>query len=502
MLLLGSAACKTARTITGANDDGKLEVVLVQVNDVYEIAPLSGGREGGMARVATLKKQYLQANPNTFLVMAGDFLSPSVYNSLQYEGKAIRGKQMVDAMNAAGMDLVVFGNHEFDIKESELQERINESRFGWVASNAFHKIKDTVLPFAKMPGGTTLPKTVIMTLKDRDGTTAKVGFIGLTLPANRAEYVSYTDAVTTAKDLYNNLKDSVDAVIAITHQLLQEDEQLAKEVPGLAVILGGHEHNMRFVKEGKVYITKAHSNARSAYIVKVVINKKEGSVAVVPELKYINDSIPLDSATDSVVQKWMSIAEKNYSVSGFEARKVVMRDGEPLDALETSVRHHPTNFSRLIVAAIGDAAPADVVLFNSGSIRLDDILQMPVTQYDIIRSLPFGGGIREADMKGVLLTKVLDAGRKNEGIGGYLHYNETVTYDGANNQWKLKNIPIDPAKIYRVAMSEFLLTGKEANLDFLNPANPDVVKVYDAETSVASPKSDVRLAIIRYMEKK
>jgi len=32
-------------------------------------------------------------------------------------------------MNAAGMDLVVFGNHEFDIKESELQLRLNESTF-------------------------------------------------------------------------------------------------------------------------------------------------------------------------------------------------------------------------------------------------------------------------------------------------------------------------------------------------------------------------------------
>ena len=40
-----------------STDDGKLEVVFVQVNDVYEIAPVSGGKSGGVARVATLKKE-------------------------------------------------------------------------------------------------------------------------------------------------------------------------------------------------------------------------------------------------------------------------------------------------------------------------------------------------------------------------------------------------------------------------------------------------------------
>ena len=121
------SSCRSTRTGTTRKDDGKITVTFVQVNDVYEIAPLQGGRVGGMSRVATLKKQELKKNPNTFLVMAGDFLSPSVYNSLKYEGKRFRGRQMIAALNAAGLDLAVFGNHEFDIKETELQDRINES---------------------------------------------------------------------------------------------------------------------------------------------------------------------------------------------------------------------------------------------------------------------------------------------------------------------------------------------------------------------------------------
>ena len=130
------------------------------INDVYEIAPLAGGKEGGVARVASLKKQYLQKNRNTFLVLAGDFLSPSVYNSLQYNGKAIRGKQMIESLNAAGLDLATFGNHEFDIRESELLERINESKFGWTSANTFHKSNDSILPFKK--NGVSIPSTTAL----------------------------------------------------------------------------------------------------------------------------------------------------------------------------------------------------------------------------------------------------------------------------------------------------------------------------------------------------
>ena len=489
----------TATRNAASKDDGRIEVTFVQINDVYEIAPLSGGKEGGMARVATLKKEYHQRNPNTFLVIAGDFLSPSVYNSLQYEGKAIRGKQMIEAMNAAGMDFAVFGNHEFDIKESELQERINESDFQWISSNAFHKTGSGTAPFTYR--NTTIPETFVLNIRDADGTTAKIGFIGLVLPFNKADYVSYTAALSTAKEMYNRLKDSVDAVIAITHQSLQDDITLAKEIPGLAAIMGGHEHDQHFEKVGKIYITKALANAKSAYVINLTINKKKKRIKVTPGLEKINETVAIDSTTNAVVQKWQNIAEKNYSSLGFDAKKVLITTGDPLDGREAEVRSHATNLTKLIIASIADAVPtADVVLMNSGSIRVDDIVQMPVTEYDIIRTLPFGGGIREADMKGSLLIRVLEQGKKNIGSGGYLVHNENLV--NAEDKWLLNNVPIDASKIYHVAITDFLLTGKEANLDYLNPTNADIVKVYDAATTISDPRSDIRLAVIRYLGKK
>lgn len=491
-------SCSSTRKAV-SKDDQKINVNFIQINDVYEIAPLSGGREGGMARVATLKKEYRQKNPNTFLVMAGDFVSPSVYNSLQYEGKAIRGKQMIEAMNAAGMDFAVFGNHEFDIKENELQERINESNFQWISSNAFHKTNSGVVPFTYR--NSSIPKTFILNVKDADGTSAKIGFISIVLPFNKADYVSYTDGLSTAKTSYNQLKDSVDAVVAITHQPMEEDETLAREIPGLAAILGGHEHDQRFGKIGNVYITKAMANAKTAYVVNLSINKKKKKIKVVPKLEKIDESVAIDSVTNAVVRKWQDIAEKNYSSLGFEAKKVLISSGEALDGRESEIRSHPTNLTKIIVASIAHAVPkADVVLMNSGSIRVDDMLEAPITEYDILRTLPFGGGIREVDMKGSLLVKTLEQGKRNIGTGGFLLYNENLV--NANDKWLLNNVPVDPSKIYHVAITDFLLTGKEANLDYLNPTNVDIAKTYDAVTSITDPRSDIRLAVVRYLEKK
>jgi 2',3'-cyclic-nucleotide 2'-phosphodiesterase (5'-nucleotidase family) len=483
IILLG--ACKSAKQLTTHNDD-KISFTIVQVNDVYEIAPLTGGKEGGMARVATIKKEQLQSDPNTLLIMAGDFLSPSVYNSLKYEGTRIRGAQMVDAMNAAKFDIAIFGNHEFDITDSELQQRLNESQFQWISSNVLHKFNGDIIPFKT--NKQTLPEKNIINIKDNDGTTAKIGFIGITLETPTSNYVFYKDPLATAKKLYNEIKDSCDVVIAVTHQFLQDDSILAVNIPQIPVIIGGHEHDMRFLKVGNTYITKAHSNARSAYVVKLNINKKTKSVITTPELKYLDTAVQLDEATNVVVKKWTDRANENYASLGFSPQRIVIAQGDSLEGREIYTRDTITNLTQLIINAMKFACPqADVVINNSGSIRLDDILYPPVSEYDFLRTLPFGGSIREVEMKGLLLKQILEVGEMNKGIGGYLHYSPVNS--------------IDTAKIYRVGLSDFLLTGGETGLQFLKPGNPAITKVYPEATSNTDPRSDIRLAIIKYLTK-
>lgn len=497
VLLIGSS-CSVRHKNTSIKDDGKIDIVFVQVNDVYEIAPLGGGKEGGIARVATLKKQEKEKNDNTFLVMGGDFLSPSIYNSLKYEGQSIRGKQMVEALNAAEMDFVVFGNHEFDIKEEELQSRIDESEFTWVSSNTFHKNGETIQSFYKSSTA-PFPETYILNVVDADGTQAKIGIIGLTLPFNKAPFVAYTDPIETAKKLYAQIKDSVDVVIALTHLDLKDDIKLAQEIPTLGLIMGGHEHDMQFEKEGNVYITKAHANAKTAYVNTLRLDKHTGQLKVFPKLRYLNEEIELDPDTDKVVEKWVHIANDNYNSLGFDAQDIVIEKSEPLEGREIVIRSQPSNLTKLVVRGIQAAAPlADVVLVNAGAIRVDDILHAPVSQYDILRAMPFGGEIREVEMKGSLLTEILEVGERNKGIGGYLLRNENI--NPIEGEWIVGADRIEAGQVYRIAMLGFLLTGMEANLDFLKEDHPEITKVYPIETSNDNPLSDIRLALVYYLK--
>lgn len=435
------------------------------------------------------------------MVMAGDFVSPSVYNSLKYEGESIRGKQMIDAMNVAGMDYVVFGNHEFDIKESELQSRIEESDFTWISSNTFHKTSHGIQHFKRhtTPFDPSFPETLILNVVDKDGTRAKIGMIALTLPFNQADYVHYTDPIETAKRLYHQIKDSVDVVLALTHLDMEDDIKLAQAIPELGFIMGGHEHDMRYEMIGNVPIVKAHANAKSAYVNTLTINKKSGRNKVHTQLKYIDETIAADLETERIVEKWVNIADDNYSSLGFDAHEIVLTASEPLEGREAYVRTQPTNLTEMVICGVQAAAPlSDVVLVNAGAVRIDDILHAPLSQYDILRTMPFGGGIREVEMKGSLLNQILAVGENNKGKGGYLLHNDNVLVKGTT--WTIDNEAIESDKIYRVALLDFLLSGMEMNLGFLKEDHPDILKIYPAEKAIAHPLSDIRLALVQYLQ--
>ena len=104
---------------------GAVTLKFVQINDVYEIAPMNGGEYGGLARVAHIRDSIKERFPNTYMFLAGDFLNPSLIGTLKIDGERVNGKQMIDVLNAMDIDLVAFGNHEFDLSECLLLENGN-----------------------------------------------------------------------------------------------------------------------------------------------------------------------------------------------------------------------------------------------------------------------------------------------------------------------------------------------------------------------------------------
>ena len=182
------------------NSSQTIAVQILQVNDVYEIAPVSGGESGGYARFAYLSDSLKNANPNTIVVHAGDFLSPSLIGNMKNEEEQkIQGQHMIEVMNAVGFDAVTFGNHEFDIKENALLSRLNESTFPWVSSNVYHRMdSNDIRPFTVRDQ--LIPKTLKFDFSQGEHSFS-IGIIAVTLPFNQKSHVYYEDEFMTIEQI-------------------------------------------------------------------------------------------------------------------------------------------------------------------------------------------------------------------------------------------------------------------------------------------------------------
>lgn len=515
-LLLASLlffSCNTSRKVVTTGDDGILEFQILQMNDVYEISPTASDNIGGLARVATIRKELLAKNPNTFTVLAGDFISPSVIGTLKHEGKRIRGKHMVEVLNTLGLDWVVFGNHEFDYDDqADLQARLDESKFTWFGANARFKGATWTQQFFKnKPGGGTeiCPDNKIIALKDADGTTMNLGLFGVLINSGRKPWVEYTDWGEAAMKNYAELKPKSDVVVALTHLNIEDDKKLATLLPSIPLVIGGHEHHNMRVPVGPSVITKADADAKTVYVHTLRYDKRKKTCTVKSALRKVDSSIADEPGTAAVIAKWEKIKGESLTSSGFNATAIVTKLEKPLDCREAVIRHTQAPAGAMITEAMlaVSRTKAECALLNSGSIRVDDVLSGTLTELDIVRMLPFGGSITEVEMKGSLLRKTLETGVTNQGNGGYLQVNR-VRREEASGKWFIGTNALDDNKLYRVVLPDFLLSGNESNMGFLKASlgadgksdNPDIPKIIKPDAKDKSDlRNDIRLALIKHL---
>lgn len=445
-----------------------IRVTLLQINDLYEITPVGGGAWGGPARVATLLRRLEAWNPNTRAVIAGDFFSPSALGTAEVEGEPLAGRQMVAVLNALGLDHATFGNHEFDIGRSAFSDRLRESEFSWFSSNvtddagaAFEGANDVELLHFTGTAGDTL----------------RLALIGVTKPGMAPDWVRVSDPIAAVRRAVDALGDSVQALVAVTHLDLVDDIALAEAVPELDLIIGGHDHENILARRGPdlTPIAKADANARTVYVHDLRWDPSTQRLEIDSRLMPITPDLPDHPGTAEEVDRWLTAGWAGFRASGFEPEAVIVEVPTTLDGREASVRHRPTTLTELIVEGmLAEVEGAEVALLNAGSIRIDDqIAPGPLTQYDVIRILPFGGAVVEVEMRGALLTRVLEQSAANVGTGGLLHSNVVSTPDG----FRLDGVPLDPAADYRVAAPAFLLSGLETGFDDLTPDHPDLTLI-------------------------
>lgn len=253
--------------------------------------------------MATVIQQLKATQSPLLTTLGGDYLSPSALGTAIVDGQPMAGRQMVDVLNATGVDWATLGNHEFDVSEAALRAHIAQAKFRIVSTN----VTDARgLPFAGVPTSAIVPVTV-------NGRTVRIGLIGVTIDATKKDWVRYRDAIEAARAEVEKLRGATDAIVALTHLSLEQDAEFVSAVSGIDLVLGGHEHENWLMYRGPrlVPIVKADANVRSLAIVTLTFRKPGARPEVSARLQRIDNTIASAPAVDAVAQRWVE--------RGFEA---------------------------------------------------------------------------------------------------------------------------------------------------------------------------------------
>jgi 5'-nucleotidase len=354
---------------------------------------------------------------------------------------------MVEALNSMGLTHATVGNHEFDVPQSDLYLRIEESRFKWIVSNVTdgngnlfpHVAKNAVIEFA-----------------NDAGEKVRVALIGICTDMVQKTWLRYQNAVESARQQVAELQGKADVFIAMTHLTIGEDQRLGTEVPRLDVLMGGHEHEAAtaIVGEDATPIFKADSNARSVCIHRFRFDTQTGVTKLHTQLFPIDASIAEDPETAAIVKRWEAVTYDTLRAQGNEPLEVVGTATEELNGYEAAVRNGPTNLTQLIVETfLAEVPGADAVIFPSGQIRIDGKIPVgDIVYFDVVRIFPMGGKLSVLNLPGSLLLMLIAMGEGGKGTGVY-QARANITSDGAGG-WLVKGEALDPKKFYKLVFCQ------------------------------------------------
>lgn len=431
---------------------------ILQINDVYKIEGLEGGASGGLARVRTLRK-HLESDGTPVLVLhGGDALYPSVMS------KYLEARPMIDVMNlldgdAAASDphlIATFGNHEFDKGDDRIvTARLRESQFRWVASNTLHCTAGTCDKnwSAVAP---TVHETILL---DVDGT--RVGLFGLLLPLSRS-YVKSTDTLTAARASVASLrKNGARVVIAVTHQDMPDDAALARDVPGIDVVIGGHDHLFMQRRVGDVWVTKADADAKSVVVYDITV-PASGAIRTAPVRVTLDTTVPRDPMVDERVRHWVS--QLATTLGGNE---VIGTTRNLLEGIEPAVRGRETALGNLLTDAARARMNTDIAFIGGGGIRINDnIPPGPITRYDMEGVFFYDNTLVSIPLTGAQLLDILrnSVSRADSGDGRFLQVSGLrFSYRKEGDRFVVDPVdvtvggaPLDPDRRYTATTTSFL----------------------------------------------
>lgn len=404
---------------------------LISINDVYSLEHLP--------RLATLIAHHRANTPadRWLVVLAGDFIAPSVLSSLD------GGRSMVRCLDALGVTHVVLGNHEDDVPVSELQARVREFHGVWLGTNV--RGFDPPLPaFDVVEVGGKRVGLVGVVMDDANVYRRKpFGGVDLTRP---------NDAVVREATRLRE-HERCDTVIALTHQWISDDRALAQT--GLVpLILGGHEHDPFLERFERCVLTKSGMDATHAAVVTVTLSE--------PVHVEVRHEAVAPYAENAAVRGLVNDAQA--LVERLAGGVLLPELAEPLSSAGSRARQ--TSMGTFVCSWLRDALGADAALFNGGGLRGSDVHTDVFTLGDLQNELPFDNEIVIVELTGEVVKAAVAYSRRNapKGDGGFLQVDDQAALE-ADQLVRLAGAPLDSQRTYRVAAPRAHLLG----LDRIEP---------------------------------
>ncbi len=471
------------------------ELIVLTFSDLHgQLEPFASEKDnktlktGGMARMSAVVKTVKTLNKGkTLLFSSGDSLTGTYF--LQFEGSAI-----FSAMSLIGIDAAAFGNHEFDRGDEKLSNALKYCEFPFIESNLEinqnSPLKDCFDQFK---------------IIERNG--IKIGIIGLMTPdltriSNAGDNVTVNSdisgsAIKVIKAMKQN--ENPDLIVALTHIGLEEDIKLAKKVPEIDLICGGHSHDL-MEKGGETIISHTdgrktiitHAGTRGEYLGLLSMTVENSNiVSHLWEPLMITDKIEQDKNTLELI---MSYNKK------LPEEKVLTVLEKALDCRGETLRTKETTAGNLITDIIREHFKTDIAFQNSGGIRGEKIIPPGnITTEDIDLMLPFENQISILSLKSLEIKQVLEQSVSFTPLeyGGFLQVSGlSFDVDTTEAPFKLKqdkktgsvkiisagnrisNIRVldsndrykllIPGKSYKVAINSFLAAGGDGYVIFKN----------------------------------
>ncbi|KAF1325080.1 Calcineurin-like phosphoesterase, partial [Globisporangium splendens] len=292
--------------------------------------------------------------------------SQSAGNVSKANDSRVISAHMIELLNYLGVEYVVLGNHEFDFGETTLLELLPHAEFTTFGSNI--RLRST----GNLLGQVT--DSVIIPLANG----LRLGMFGVCTVTTATDSfpskdVLFHSEVDHAARCVGELKaQGADVIVALTHVRLPVDKLLAKQVRGIDLILGGHDHEPMTMFHGSTLIHKSGQDALWLGEIHMDVtrsdNRKNKSSVAFSWTMHSNRGYEPDAACVSILSPYAALVAQEETRDG--QRLVLGTSTTLLDGTRMTCRTQEGNLGNFVTDAIREAFDAaDIAIINGGYIK-------------------------------------------------------------------------------------------------------------------------------------